>query len=86
LIHAESLEQEDIRTILHRLQDPDEEMEAALDRLRKNYYGPYTAVREYREDPERLEEWRAAEKPSQEWRKGFYFEQALRLLGTALYS
>ncbi len=71
--------------ILRRLHDPDEEMEAALDRLRKNFYGPYTAVRAYREDPERLEEWRAAQKPSQAWRMGFYLDQALRILSIRLY-
>jgi hypothetical protein len=81
LLHAEALEQE----ILHRLHEPDEEMKVALERLRKNFYGPFTALREYRENPERLEGWRAAEHPSQDWRKGFYFEQALRLLATALY-
>ena len=82
LIHAKALEQK----ILHRLHEPDEEMEAALDHLRLHYWDPYTASREYRADPSKLEGWRKAEKPSQEWRKGFYFEQALRLLGTALYN
>jgi hypothetical protein len=81
LLHAEALEQE----ILHRIEEPDEELEAALERLRKNFYGPYTAVREYRENPQRLEEWRAAEKPTLAWRKGFYFEQALKVLEAALY-
>ncbi len=71
--------------ILRRVMDPDEEMQRALERLRKNFYGPYMAIRAYWEDPERLEAWRAAQKPSQEWRMGLYFDQALRLLGTALY-
>jgi len=71
--------------ILHRLHDLDEELASALDHLSKNFYGPSTAIRECLEDPSRLEVWRSAEEPSQEWRKGFYFDQALRLLGTDLY-
>ncbi len=71
--------------ILRRLHDPDEEMEAALDHLRKNFFGPFCALRAYREDPSRLEAWWEAEKPSQPWRQGFYLDQALRLLATDLY-
>lgn len=39
---------------------------------------------EYQEDPSRSEEWQRAEKPSQEWRRGVFFEEALRVLSVAL--
>lgn len=40
---------------------------------------------EYREGPTRLETWRKAEKPSQDWRKAVFFEEALKILDTALF-
>lgn len=72
----------DATEVLRRIEDPDEEMQKALDHLRKNFYGPYKAVRSYQEDPGRLEAWRVAEKPSQAWRMGLYFAQALCLLSS----
>lgn len=72
-------------SVLRRLEDPDEELKAALERLRKNHYSVYLAVREYQQRPERLEAWRAAQKPSQAWRQGRYFDTAVRLLYTNLY-
>ncbi len=78
------LEEQKNEEILRRLEDPDPELQAALDRLRKNYYNLYKAVRSYQEDPRRLSMWKAAEKPSPEWRQGFYFDAALRVLAAAL--
>lgn len=81
------LEGIDRELVLHRLSEPveDDELRYALDRLRKNFYQLYESVREYQEDPSRLEEWQRAEKPSQEWRKGFFFEEALKVLDVALF-
>jgi hypothetical protein len=51
-----------------------------LERLRKNFYHLWKALREAREDPTRLEEWRRAPVGSQEWRKAVFYEEAMRLL------
>lgn len=85
MLHEERSPAGEMQEILQRIAEPDAEMEAALDHLRLHFYGPWKAVREYQERPERLEAWRAAEKPSQAWRMGLYFAQALRLLRTSLY-
>lgn len=85
MIHEERSPVGEMQEILRRIENPDPETKLALEHLRLHFYGPYTAVRSYQERPERLEAWRAAEKPSQAWRQGLYFAQALRLLRTALY-
>lgn len=73
--------------LLKRLTDhrADEELDRALDRLRKNFYQLYQPVQEYWEDPFRAEEWWKAEKHSQEWRKMILLEEALKVLDVALY-
>ncbi len=73
--------------MMHRLSEAegDEELAYALDRLRRNFYQLHEPVREYMEDPSRLERWQRAEKHSQGWRKALFFEEALEVLDTALY-
>jgi len=81
------LEDSDRELVLHRLREPveDDELRHALERLRLHHWHLWQVVREYREDPSRLEEWQRAEKTFQEWRAGVFFEEALKVLDTALF-
>ncbi len=63
---------------------PDPELDRALEHLRLHYWHLHKVVREYREDPERLEDWAQAPHPSQAWRKSLQLGHALRLLQSAL--
>lgn len=75
--------------VLRRLSDPegDDELHAALDRLRKNFYQLWRVLEELRvsDDPGALlSEWREAPKGSQGWRKALFYDQALEVLSVAL--
>lgn len=62
-------------------------LERALERLRKNFYQLYQPIRELRASPspeDLLQEWRAAQKPSQEWRNARFYEQAIDVLSVAM--
>ena len=59
----------------------------ALARLRKNFYHLWQVLEELRSAPPQysppdalLREWRGALKPSQEWRKALFYEQAVDVL------
>jgi hypothetical protein len=64
----------------------------ALERLRKNFYHLWQVLEELRSAPPLyssppdalLREWRRAPKPSQEWRKALFYEQAVDVLAVAL--
>ena len=59
----------------------------ALERLRKNFYHLWQVLGELRSSPSPdalLEQWRRAPKPSQEWRKAAFYEQAIDVLTVAL--
>lgn len=65
-------------------EDPDPELEEALEHLRLHYWHLHKVVREYRENPERLEDWAQAPLHSQAWRKSLQLSQALRVLQLGL--
>lgn len=63
----------------------------ALERLRKNFYHLWQVLEELRSAPPQysprdalLREWRRVPKPSQEWRKALFYEQAVDVLAVAL--
>ena len=63
----------------------------ALERLKKNFYHLWQVLEELRSAPPQysppdalLREWRGAPKPSQEWRKALFYEQAVDVLAVAL--
>jgi hypothetical protein len=61
----------------------------ALERLRKNFYHLWQVLEELRSAQYSppyalLREWRRAPKPSQEWRKALFYEQAVDVLAVAL--
>lgn len=57
---------------------------AVLERLRKNHYHLWKVLVEVCEHPERLRQWREAQKPTQEWRKSVQFDEAMKVLSFAL--
>ena len=59
-------------------------MDRALDRLRLHYWHLWQVVREYRKNPEVLEDWQKAEKTTLAWRNGFFLWEALKVLSVAL--
>ncbi len=66
-------------------------LERALERLRKNFYHLWRVLEELRSSPRPrpapdslLRDWRGAQKPSQEWRKALFYEQAIDVLTVAL--
>jgi hypothetical protein len=73
--------------MLHRLKQPegDEELEYAMDRLRKNFYQLWKPIKEYQDDLEVLREWAAAPRHSPERAKALMFEEGLRVLDIAMY-
>jgi starvation-inducible outer membrane lipoprotein len=77
----------DRELLLHRLKQPegDEELEYALDRLRKNFYQLWKPIREYQNEPEVLAEWEEAPRHSLERAKALMFEEGLRVLDAAMY-
>jgi hypothetical protein len=63
----------------------------ALERLRKNFYHLWQVLEELHTAPPLhlspealLREWRRAPRPSQEWRKALFYEQAVDVLAVAL--
>ncbi len=73
--------------VLRRLSEGDEEVDRALDRMRKNHYHLWIVVEEVRAsaDPDALLlEWGEAPKGSIGWRKALSYEDALDLLRVAL--
>lgn len=74
------LEQEWLLRRLSGLEGDDEELGRAIERLRKNFYEAWKVLKEYRKNPEVLEEWQRAQKPSLAWRKGFFLREALKVL------
>jgi len=59
--------------------------------LRLNFYHLYRVLEELRTTPSPrpapdslLRDWRGAQKPSQEWRKALFYEQAIDVLTVAL--
>ncbi len=77
----------DRELLLHRLKQPDGDMELeeALERLRKNFYQLWKPLKEYQDDPEVLEEWAAAPRHSPERAKALMFDEGLRVLDVAMY-
>ena len=62
-------------------------MDGAMERLRKNFYHLWQVLGELRSSPSPdalLREWRGAPKPSQEWRKAAFYEQAVDVLSASL--
>ena len=65
----------------------DEEVDRALERMRKNFYQLWIVVEELRlsSDPGALlAGWGEAPKGSQEWRKALFYAEALEVLRVAL--
>ena len=56
------------------------ENEEALEHLRLHFWHLWKAVKEYRENPSVLDEWRRAPRGSIGWRNLIFYEQALRVL------
>ncbi len=72
---------------LRRLLEGDDELRAALERLRKNFYAHCLVLDELRRSPDPealLSEWGEAPKGSQGWRKAVQYEQAVEVLWVAL--
>lgn len=73
--------------VLRRLLGDDDELRAALERMRKNFYTHWLVLDELRRstDPYALlSEWGEAPKGSQGWRKAVQYEQAVEVLRVAL--
>ena len=71
--------------------DKSSDLGQALERLRKNFYHLWQVIEELRSAPPLnsppdalLREWRRVPKPSQEWRKALFYEQAVDVLAVAL--
>ncbi len=54
-----------------------------MERLRKNHYELWLAIREVRVAPSVVEEWKQSPEGSQEWRKAVQHRHALMVLGVS---
>lgn len=66
---------------------PNRVLDHGLHRLHLNHYHLLRPIKELRasDRPENLlQEWRAVQKPSQEWRNALFFDRALVVLSTAM--
>jgi hypothetical protein len=54
------------------------------ERLRKNFYHPWKALREVEDDPGLLEEARQAPAGSRAWRRALLYHEALRVLAVSM--
>lgn len=76
--------QEQQRTLDLLAEASKEKRTAVLERLRKHHYHLWKVLMELYEHPDRLGEWRQAQKPSQGWRKAVQFDDAMKVLSFAL--